>query len=266
MALKDKEKRKEYNKKYYQLRKCEHNRLKSRCKECGGCSICVHNRIRIQCKDCGGSQICEHSRRKTECKECGGSSICVHNRRKTQCKECGGSQICDHNRQKITCKECGGSQICIHNRIKSNCQDCEGGSICNHSRIKSRCKDCNPVLYMIHLQRNNMQRIMKQTNIEKTKPSIEYLGCSAEYFREYIKSKMTEEMNFDNIHYDHIKPVSAFDLEFEEELLNCCHYTNFQPLLATDNLVKNGKWSEEDDLFWKKNICGKEYLHLYIPR
>jgi exonuclease III len=103
-------------------------------------------------------------------------------------------------------------------------------------------------------------------NIEKTKPSIEYLGCSAEYFREYIKSKMTEEMTFDNIHYDHKKPVSAFDLAIEEELLNCCHYTNFQPLLATDNLIKSCKWSDEDELFWKENICGKEYFPLYIPR
>jgi hypothetical protein len=104
---------------------------------------------------------------------------------------------------------------------------------------------------------------MKLTNLEKTKPSIEYLGCSAEYFKEYIKSKMTEGMTFDNIHFDHIKPVSRFNLEDEEELLKCCHYTNFQPLLITDNLEKSNKWSKEEEEFWNLNICGKEYKEIY---
>ena len=245
---------------------CEHGRQKSLCKDCGGSSICEHNRVKSQCKDCGGSSICEHNRQKSKCKDCGGGSICEHGRQKSRCKECGGSQICEHNRQKSLCKDCGGSQICEHNRQKSRCKDCGGSQICDHNRIKPTCKECNPILCLVNLQRHNIWRVMKLTNIEKTKPSIEYLGCSAEYFREYIKSKMTEDMTFDNIHYDHIKPVSSFNLEDEEELLNCCHYTNFQPLLATDNLIKHSKWSDEDNTFWEENIRGKEYKPLYIPR
>ena len=104
---------------------------------------------------------------------------------------------------------------------------------------------------------------MKQTNLEKTKPTIEYLGCSAKYFKEHIQSKKTEGMTFDNIHFDHIKPVSRFNLEDEEELLKCCHYTNFQPLISTDNLEKSNKWSEKDEEFWNLNICGKEYKEIY---
>ena len=38
-------------------------------------------------------------------------------------------------------------------------------------------------------------------------------------------------MTFDNIHIDHIKPVSKFDLDHEEEFIDCCNYTNLQPLL-----------------------------------
>ena len=68
--------------------KCEHNRVKSRCKECKGASICEHNRVKSSCKECGGSSICEHNRRKSRCKECKGASICEHNRLKSQCKEC----------------------------------------------------------------------------------------------------------------------------------------------------------------------------------
>ena len=31
---------------------------------------CEHHRIRSQCKECGGSSICEHGKRKYTCKEC----------------------------------------------------------------------------------------------------------------------------------------------------------------------------------------------------
>jgi hypothetical protein len=128
--------------KKYIPKKCEHNREKTKCKECGGSSFCEHNRRKSSCKECGGSSICEHNKIKSKCKECGGSSICVHNKQKTFCKECCGSSICEHNRQKSKCKECGGSSICEHNRIKTSCKDCGGSSICEHNKFKSKCKEC----------------------------------------------------------------------------------------------------------------------------
>ena len=42
----------------------------------------------------GQSKKCEHNRQRNQCKECGGASICQHNRRRSRCKECGGSSIC----------------------------------------------------------------------------------------------------------------------------------------------------------------------------
>jgi hypothetical protein len=123
--------------------KCEHNRRKEFCKECGGAYICNHNRRKSSCKECGGSQICNHNRIKSVCKECGGSQICEHNRRRSKCKECGGASICEHGRQRNTCKECGGSQICNHNRLRNQCKECGGASICNHNRIRNQCKECS---------------------------------------------------------------------------------------------------------------------------
>jgi len=46
-------------------------------------------------------------------------------------------------------------------------------------------------------------------------------------------------MDWDNIHLDHIKPVSI--ATSEKEMLELNHYTNFQPLLAADNLKKGAK-------------------------
>ena len=67
---------------------CQHQRQRSRCKECGGADICQHQRIRSTCKECGGSGICPHQRRRSTCKECGGASICQHQRIRSRCKEC----------------------------------------------------------------------------------------------------------------------------------------------------------------------------------
>ena len=219
--------------------KCEHNILKSTCKDCGGSQICEHNRRKSRCKECGGSQICEHSRLKSQCKECGGSEICEHSRRKSHCKECGGSGICEHNRRKSRCKECGGSQICEHNRRKS------------------QCKECSPHLVIVKLVRAQVWRAFKNSTLSKINHSIAYIGCDTDTLKKHIQSKMIEGMTFDNIHYDHIKPVSRFDLNDEEELLKCCHFTNLQPLFAVDNLEKNNKWTAENEVYWNENIIYK---------
>ena len=42
---------------------------------CCSPSASEHNRIRSRCKSCGGSSICEHNRRRSSCKSCGGSSL-----------------------------------------------------------------------------------------------------------------------------------------------------------------------------------------------
>jgi hypothetical protein len=253
--------------------KCEHNKQKSTCRDCGGSSFCIHNKEKSKCKECGGASICEHNKEKSKCKECGGTSICKHNRIKSQCKECGGGSICDHNRIKSTCKACNGSQICNHNKIKSTCKDCKGGSICIHNKQKSKCKECNFKLYLINLQRVNIKRCFKISNMNKSKHSIEYLGCDIEtlinffekkieYFNSFIATDVL--MTWDNIHIDHIKPVTKFNLDDENEFLDCCNYTNLQPLLVTDNLEKSNKWSDEKELYWKENIINKEYHEIYI--
>ncbi len=54
---------------------------------------------------------CEHNKYKTRCIKCGGGSICEHDKRKDCCKLCGGDFICIHNKYKSICKECKGRQI-----------------------------------------------------------------------------------------------------------------------------------------------------------
>jgi hypothetical protein len=234
---------------------------------------CEHNKRKSQCEVCGGSEICEHNKRKSICKTCNGASICIHNKIKSTCKACNGSQICNHNKIKSICKECKGGSICIHNKEKSKCRDCGGSSFCIHNKQKSRCKECNFKLYLVQLQRKQINRCFKNSKMNKSKHSIEYLGCSVEEFInffqkkiEYFNSFMATDilMTWNNIHIDHIKPVSRFNLDDENEFLDCCNYTNLQPLLITDNLEKSNKWNDEKELYWKENIINKEYHEIYI--
>jgi len=143
---------------------------------------------------------------------------------------------------------------------------------CPHKREERTCKECNFKKYLIHLQRSRLRRCFKNSNLKKTKPSIEYLGCSTEYFMEYFKKKMDKfnlfseiEMKWDNIHVDHIKPISVFDLDNQDEFISCCSYTNLQPLLAEMNRTKHNKWNDVSNDFWLTSIINNEDADIYIP-
>ena len=71
-------------------------------------------------------------------------------------------------------------------------------------------------------------------------------------------------MTWNNIHIEHIKPVLVFNLDDEDEFLDCCHYSNLQPLLSKDNLEKSNKWNENNEKYWQDNIKDKEYYEIYI--
>jgi hypothetical protein len=75
--------------------------------------------------------------------------------------------------------------------------------------------------------------------------TMELTGCSKDELFEYIESKFTEGMNWENYgkwHIDHIKPCASFDLTRVEEQKKCFHWKNLQPLWAIDNMKKGAKY------------------------
>ncbi len=79
---------------------------------------------------------------------------------------------------------------------------------------------------------------------QKSGSSVGDLGCSILELKNYLESKFTKGMSWDNHgtsgwHIDHILPLSSFDLENREQLLKACHYTNLQPLWWYENLRKS---------------------------
>lgn len=80
----------------------------------------------------------------------------------------------------------------------------------------------------------------------KSKPTEKILGCTMEFFKEYIYSQFKNGMSYDKIneiHLDHIIPISS--AKSEEEIIRLNHYTNFQPLWAEDNIKKSDKIIEK---------------------
>ena len=75
----------------------------------------------------------------------------------------------------------------------------------------------------------------------KSKKTIELLGCTIEELWTHLENKFTEGMTRENHgkwHVDHIMPCASFDLTDPEQQEKCFHYTNLQPLWALDNARK----------------------------
>lgn len=231
---------------------CVHKRKKNLCKECREGSLCEHNEIKFYCRTCSPKKKCEHNKRKSSCVDCKGKSICEHSKLKWNCILCDGKQICEHKKLKKNCKECNGSDFCEHKKQKYTCKSCNGKGICEHNIRKLDCKICKPENYLISLLRKRTRDCLKK--LGKKDNTIDYLGCTQAEFYKYISSKMTNIMTLDNIHIDHIKPVSKFNFSNIDEVYECCHWSNLQPLLATDNLKKSNKWTEQDEINWRNNI------------
>jgi hypothetical protein len=74
------------------------------------------------------------------------------------------------------------------------------------------------------------------------------LGCSIQELKIHLEKLFLSGMSWENYgewHIDHIKPLSSYNLTVREQLLDACHYTNLQPLWATDNLRKSDKLTLE---------------------
>lgn len=84
---------------------------------------------------------------------------------------------------------------------------------------------------------------LRQGSYTKKSKTFEILGCEYDQFLEHISSKFSDGMSWENHgdwHLDHIVPVAI--AKTEEETIRLNHYTNFQPLWATDNLRKGATY------------------------
>lgn len=75
--------------------------------------------------------------------------------------------------------------------------------------------------------------------------TLDLLGCSISFLKSHLESMFDKYMSWDNYgtywHIDHIVPIASFDLSDPEQQKLCFHYSNLQPLEATENMRKGAK-------------------------
>ena len=130
----------------------------------------------------------------------------------------------------------------IKNKIKQHYKNKYKKDIINFNYINKRNDD---VIYKIidNLSRR-AYKFLKRFNIIKSITYIQLIGCSVNELKEHINKQLTDGMTFNNYgewEMDHIKAITLYNLNNENELYECFNYKNLQPLWREDNIKKSNK-------------------------
>ena len=107
----------------------------------------------------------------------------------------------------------------------------------------------DPVFRVISSLRTRLCNVVKgkqnATNQRFTSRTMEYLGCTEQFFKSWLQYQFDDEMNWNNFgsywHVDHVLPVSMFNHEDEEAKNICWNWANLRPLEASKNHEKSNK-------------------------
>ena len=112
---------------------------------------------------------------------------------------------------------------------------------------EARKKD--PLASVTSRVRSRIGSAFRAKGLAKRTKSQLMLGCTFQYFKDYLESWFLEGMTWDNRHLWHIDHIVPLCLaQSENELMALNHHTNLRPLWKNANLSKNRKLPEESDL------------------
>jgi len=93
----------------------------------------------------------------------------------------------------------------------------------------------------------NLSRRMRGLFSKNGNRTVDFIGCSIDDLKLHLEKQFVDGMSWKNYgrhgwHVDHIRPCCSFDLTDSEQVRECFHYSNLQPLWAKDNLSKGGNY------------------------
>jgi hypothetical protein len=87
------------------------------------------------------------------------------------------------------------------------------------------------------------------SNVEKSDITLDIIGCSIMFYREWLEYQFDDKMNWENHgdywHIDHVKPCSSYNFFNENEIKECFSWKNVRPIQKSINLQKNDKIDNE---------------------
>jgi hypothetical protein len=96
---------------------------------------------------------------------------------------------------------------------------------------------------------SNINFNLKKYKNDKTDSYINYLGCTIEYYVDYLSPYLKPEMDWGNYgiiwEIDHIVPISTFDMSVEENIYKAFNYNNTQPLFKTTEIAVSFGYNDE---------------------
>jgi hypothetical protein len=102
----------------------------------------------------------------------------------------------------------------------------------------------NPQFAIANNMRGRINIALRKSGLKRNKSLEVILGCSVCALMQYLEARFLPGMTWANRsrwHIDHIKPCASFDLTDPDEQARCFHFTNLQPLWATDNIRKGDR-------------------------
>ena len=85
--------------------------------------------------------------------------------------------------------------------------------------------------------------ILKRYHATGKESSLKYMGCSPSEYTLYLEQQFLPEMNWENHgsgwEIDHIIPIASFDFSDEEQIKQCFHFSNHQPLFITTEMAES---------------------------
>lgn len=96
--------------------------------------------------------------------------------------------------------------------------------------------------------RCRVNNAIRRAGVEKSANTSQLIGTTREGLKRHLESLWALGMDWENYgpkgwHIDHKRPCASFDLTDPAQQRACFHYTNLQPMWATDNHSKGAKWS-----------------------
>jgi len=108
--------------------------------------------------------------------------------------------------------------------------------------VEQRANDLNARLK--HRLRTRLRHALLLTSTPKRCSVLKLIGCSLTELKAHIERQFTDGMSWDRIReidIDHKRPCAAFDLTDPVQQHACFHFSNLQPLWASDNRRKHKK-------------------------